>query len=400
MAVSDIELFQQLVSIDSTSAISNLPIADELANYVEGRAESIEYLPAPDQEKANLLIRFGPEGPGGLILSGHMDAVPAVEPDWDSDPFTLTEREDRYVGRGSADMKGFLAAAANAAVASESLRAPLYLLFTYDEEVGTLGARHFARDWDRARPLPRYCIIGEPTSFRPVRAHKGHLKLRITVTGKSAHSGYPHLGENAIEKARPVLDALSNLRRELEQERTQHAELFPDAPYVPLNIATIHGGTAVNIVPDSCTIEVGIRLLPGLTTDAITERVRAAIGGPASRPHRSGVSPDGESAGQDARREAGGTPAPRLEILSESPPMLLDTRSEIYQAALPYATKGRPESVSFASDAGWLQSLGIECLLFGPGAIEVAHRPNEFMPKDEFHRAGGILRDLIARFCS
>lgn len=370
MPLSDLDLFRRLVAIDSTSALSNLPIADELAGYAEGKASSIEYLHAPSEEKANLLIRFGPEGDGGLILSGHMDAVPATESTWDSDPFTLTEREDRYVGRGAADMKGFLAVAMNAAISAESLRKPLYLLFTYDEEVGTLGARQFAQTWDRARPLPKHCIIGEPTSFRPVRAHKGHLKLRITTTGRSAHSGYPHLGENAIEKARPVLDALATLRRELEAEPTEHAELFSDAPYVPLNIATIHGGTAVNIVPDRCAIEVGIRLLPGMTSEGMVDRVRNGMG--------------------DAQ----------LEILSESPPMLLDKQSAIYQAVLPHALQGRPESVSFASDAGWLQSLGIDCLLFGPGAIEVAHRPNEFTPKDEFHRAGGILRELIARFCA
>lgn len=365
MMLSDLDLLRRLVSIDSTSAISNLPIANELANYVEGRAASIEWVRARNEEKANLLIRFGPEGDGGLILSGHMDAVPARETNWESDPFTLTEREDRYVGRGAADMKGFLAIATNAALAAESLRKPLYLLFTYDEEVGTLGARHFTLTWDKARLLPRHCIIGEPTSFRPVRAHKGHLKLRITTTGKSAHSGYPHLGENAIEKALPVLNELSKLRAELEAERSEHSNLFPDAPYVPLNIATVRGGTAVNIVPDRCEIEVGIRLLPGLTSYDVIKRIDADI-----------------------------------EILSESPPMLLEQSSEIYQAVLPYAVTGRPESVSFASDAGWLQSLGIECLLFGPGAIEVAHKANEFTPKEEFHRAGGILRELIARFCA
>lgn len=363
MLLSDLELLRRLVAIDSTSALSNLPIANELANYCDGA--NVELLHSPDGAKANLLIRFGPVTEGGLILSGHMDAVPATETTWESDPFTLTERDDRYVGRGAADMKGFLAVATNAALASQNLRKPLYLLFTYDEEVGTLGAKQFAETWDRARPLPRHCIIGEPTSFRAVRAHKGHLKLRFTVTGKSAHSGYPHLGENAIEKARPLLEALSNLRRELESEPIEHAELFADAPYVPLNIATIHGGSAVNIVPDRCVIEVGIRLLPGMTTASILARV----------------------------------PQP-VEILSESPPMLLDRSSEIYQAVAPHAMKGRPESVSFASDAGWLQSLGIDCLLFGPGAIEVAHQPNEFTPKEEFHRAGAILRDLIARFCA
>jgi acetylornithine deacetylase len=371
MQLSDADLLRRLVGIDSTSAVSNLPIADEIAGYLDGVAADIRYLAAPEEPKANLLIRFGPEPEGdgrGLILSGHMDAVPAKETSWDSDPFTLADAGDRWVGRGTADMKGFLAVAANAARESANLRAPLFLLYTYDEEVGTLGAREFARSYGGA--LPRHCIIGEPTSFRPVRTHKGHLKLRITVTGKSAHSGYPHLGENAIEKARPVLEALSELRRELEEERPKHSGLYPDAPYVPLNIATIRGGTAVNIVPDFCTLEVGIRLIPEMTGEAMIARVRGRIG------------------------EA------HLEVLSDSPPMLLSRDAEIYRAAAPLAEVTDRESVSFASDAGWLQSMGIECLLFGPGAIEVAHKANEFIPKADLPRAADALRTLIARFCT
>lgn len=373
MTLSDVDLLRRLVAIDSTSALSNLPIAGELATYAESSAAEIEYIRAPHETKANLLIRFGPEPRGdgrGLILSGHMDAVPARETTWSSDPFTLTDGGDRWVGRGTADMKGFLAVATNAAMsfARSELSAPLVLLFTYDEEVGTLGAHQFVQSWDRARPLPRSCIIGEPTSFRAVRAHKGHLKLRIATAGRSAHSGYPHLGENAIEKAQPVLAGLSNLRRELENERGDHAALFPDAPYVPLNVATIHGGTAVNIVPDRCEIELGIRLLPGMSSEEMIARVKRAAG--------------------DAF----------CEVISESPPLLLDRDAAIYRAVAPFAAEG-PESVSFASDAGWLQTLGTECVLFGPGSIEVAHRPNEFMPKDELERAGGILRELIARFC-
>lgn len=380
--LSDLDLLCRLVAIDSTSAISNLPIADEIANYVDAHAAAVEYLRDPHEAKANLMIRFGPEPDGdgrGLILSGHMDAVPALEADWDSDPFALTDRDDRYVGRGAADMKGFLAVALNAALESK-VTAPLMLFFTYDEEAGTLGAKELARTW--TRPLPRRAIIGEPTSFRPVRAHKGHLKLRITLTGKSAHSGYPHLGDNAIEKALPVLDALSRLRRDLEADRSRHADLFPDAPYVPLNIATIRGGTAVNIVPDRCEIEVGIRLLPGMTSEAML---------------RDDVIPSVvQGSGREVRAEVDDI---RLEILSDSPPMLLDASSDIYRAVLPHAQPG-PESVSFASDAGWLQTMGVECLLWGPGAIEVAHKANEFTPKDEFHRAGAMLRDVIARFCS
>ena len=250
MLLSDVELLRRLVRIDSTSSISNLPIAGEIANYLQSSAEEIVFIEANDEAKANLLIRFGPDRDGGLIVSGHMDAVPALEKDWESDPFTLTERDDRFVGRGTADMKGFLAVATNAAATVDQLKAPLYLLFTYDEEAGTRGAKHFVDQWDRDRPLPKHCVIGEPTSFRTVRTHKGHLKLRITTTGKSAHSGYPHLGDNAIEKMSCVLDALTKLRCELESERAPHADLFPDAPFVPLNLATIHGGSAVNIVPD------------------------------------------------------------------------------------------------------------------------------------------------------
>lgn len=382
MLLSDVDLLRRLVAIDSTSAVSNLPIASELANYLEPSAESVEILESPSEKKANLLARFGPEGEGGLILSGHMDAVPAREPEWTSDPFVLTDGGDRWIGRGTADMKGFLAIAANAAASGAKRRAPLYLLFTYDEEAGTRGSKEFAERWDRARPLPKHCIIGEPTSFRPVRTHKGHLKLRLATRGTGAHSGYPHLGENAIEKMQPLLGALAQLRRALEGERPLHGELFPDAPFVPLNIGTIRGGSAVNVVPDHCEIEVGIRLLPGMSSEEMVERVRQLAA------------------------------AAECEVMTDSPPMLLGREAEVYKAAADVVqwkanisageAAGRPlnESVNFASDAGWLQTLGIECLLFGPGSIEVAHRANEFVPKGDLDRAAPLVRQLIARFCA
>jgi acetylornithine deacetylase len=370
--LSDLDLLRRLVSIDSTSAKSNLRIAHEIAAYLDGKAAHIAMLAAPAEQKANLLVRFGPEASDdrGLILSGHMDAVPAGENDWRSDPFTLTEQGDRYVGRGTADMKGFLAVAANAAasVDSSTLRAPLFLLFTYDEEIGTLGAKHFAESWPRDRPLPKNCIIGEPTSLTPRRAHKGHLKVRITTTGKAAHSGYPHLGENAIEKAAPILAELARFRRELEAQRSA-ADLFPDAPYVPLNIGTVHGGRAVNIVPDRCEIEVGIRLLPGMNSDEIIARLKRL--------------PDAD-----------------CEVMSNSPPMLLDASSTIFSTLAGLTAPAPSPSVSFATDAGWLQTMGIDCALLGPGSIEDAHRANEFVPKDDLHRAGPLLRDIIARFCT
>src|SRR5262249_5049750 len=154
---------------------------------------------------------------------------------WESDPFTLTERADRYVGRGTCDMKGFLALAANLAIAAAARRLtqPLALVFTYDEEVGTLGARHLVETCPEARALPSSVVIGEPTELRVVHAHKGHITLRVTLHGRSAHSGYPHLGRSAIEPAAAVIDALAALRRELAAEATPHAALFPEVPFVP-----------------------------------------------------------------------------------------------------------------------------------------------------------------------
>jgi acetylornithine deacetylase len=308
-----------------------------------------------------------------------MDVVPADDTDrWQSDPFALADRGDRLVGRGACDMKGFLALAANLAAeaAPERLRHPLVLLFTYDEEVGCLGAEHLVRSWEGGdggrEPLPRAAVIGEPTGLRVVRHHKGHLKLRLTYSGVSAHSAYPHLGRSAIEAAAEGVRALAALRRELEAERVPASELFPDSPYAGLNVGTIRGGSAVNVVPDRCALEVGIRLLPGMAAEAMVERVRTATG-----------------------RDDG----PRLEVLSTSPPLSAPAGSEVIRALLEAVGQDAPEAVSYATDAGWLSRLGLDCAVFGPGSIEVAHKPDEWLPKAELARAREVLSGLIARFC-
>jgi acetylornithine deacetylase len=378
--LSDADVLRRLVAFDSTSANSNLPIADFICDYLDRPGARIVRNASPDGGKTNVVALLGPEGGDagrqGLVLSGHMDVVPAREPEWASDPFTLKETETTYVGRGTADMKGFLALAMNAfhRAAATPLRSPLTLVFTYDEEVGTIGARHFVSSWP-GPTLPRSAVIGEPTAMRVVRMHKGHLKMAIRLRGKSAHSGYPHLGKNAIETAGRVIVALTELRRELEAERPAQAEHFPDVPFVPLNIGTIHGGAVVNIVPDRCVLEVGLRLLPTMSADAMLERLRGVLGR---------VVP---------------AEVLELEVLGQSPPLFLDAGAEVHKAACALIGQTDSCSVHYASDAGWFQDLGLECILFGPGSIEVAHRPNEFVPKTEFHAAPAVLDRLIARFC-
>jgi acetylornithine deacetylase len=378
--LSDAELLARLVGFDSTSRNSNLPIADFLCEYLDRPGGRIARNPSSDGTKANVIAWLGPEPAGdrrGLVLSGHMDVVPAEEDGWRHDPFHLADEGDRWVGRGSCDMKGFLALAANLMAEADprSWRAPLALVFTYDEEVGTLGAKRLTESFPEAERLPRSAVIGEPTSLRVARTHKGHTKLRITLHGASAHSGYPHLGVNAIEPAGRVIVALTDLRQTLEAERAPNRELFPEVPYVPLNVGTVHGGSAVNVVPDRCVVEVGFRPLPGITSEELIERVSRAA------------------------RQAAGPFEPAIELLSDSPPLLLDEASAIHRHLCAINHQEAGASVSFATDAGWLQRLGMDCAIFGPGSIEVAHKPNEYLPKDEFVAARGLLERTIRRFC-
>ena len=321
---------------------------------------------------------MGPEDAqgGGLVLSGHMDTVPADEDGWRTDPFTLTLADGAYAGRGTCDMKGFLALAINAAAALDGsrLNTPLVLLLTYDEEVGTLGARRLAQEWTPLPGMPTQAIIGEPTELRVVHAHKGHLKLRLTFTGVSAHSGYPHLGRNAIEPAGLAIAALRDLRAVLESERPDHSDQFPDVPFVALNVAQVRGGSAPNVVPDRCEIDLGVRTMPGVDVPALVQRIRETVAG---------------AVGNDFS----------LQLTGESPPMLLRSGAPVLDAVAGVAGSTGLHSVAYATDAGWFQTIGLDCVIFGPGSIEVAHKPNESLPVSQFIRAEGMVATLIQRFC-
>jgi acetylornithine deacetylase len=200
------------------------------------------------------------------------------------------------------------------------------------------------------------------------------VRLRLAFTGRAAHSGYPHLGRSAIEPAARAIVALAALREKMELERPPHGELFPDVPFVALNVGRVTGGSAANVIPDRCDADLGIRILPGMTMEDIEARVRQAVAAAIAEPFT-------------------------LEPVSESPPMLLDPDAPIHRAVCEAVGQRDTHSVMFASDAGWLQRAGFQCVLFGPGSIEVAHKPNESIPVGEFRRAGELLDGLIKRSC-
>jgi acetylornithine deacetylase len=376
--LADADLLARLVSFDTTSHKSNREIADFICDYLDRPGVRVTRHPTPDGAKLNLILAAGPDdGDGGLVLSGHMDVVPPEPDGWHSDPFTLTQRDGAYVARGAADMKGFLALAINRLAAADlaRLRHQLVLLFTHDEETGTLGARRLVDEPGVVPPLPRAAIIGEPTDLRVLRMHKGHLRLRFTFTGVPAHSGLPHLGVNAVEGAGRAIVALGELRQALERERPPHAEHFPEVPYVTLNVARVAGGGATNVVPADGVLDVGVRHLPGMAADEMIARVRAAV-------------------------QVAAPPVPfDMAILGESPPMIAAENAPVYRILT--AELGRTESASapFGTDAGWLTRLGLDCVLCGPGSIGVAHKPNEFLPVAEFVRGGDLLTRVVHRAC-
>ena len=382
-ALSDLELLARLVSFDSTSHNSNLPIADAICDYLDRPQIRVERNPNAAGDKTNLIVEVGPEAPtdrDGLMLSGHMDVVPATEPEWQSDPFALVDHGDRVTARGACDMKGFVALAINAAVRwskrQRQMRAPLALVITFDEEIGTLGARHFVETWPLDdHPLPRRSVIGEPTSLQAVRLHKGHARGRLVLRGTPAHSGYPHLGRSAIEPMGRAVVALSRLGEELRSETHEASKHFPEVPFVALNLARIEGGSAINIVPDHCRLDVGFRVLPGLDADAVHVRIRETLE----------LVLDGE----DWEYESG----------DQSPPMSLPDDHDLHRTVCALNGQTDTVSASYATDAGWFQTGGFDCVLYGPGDIGVAHKPNEWVPKAELERCSRDLDRLIETLC-
>lgn len=386
MMLSDRDLLARLIAFNSVSSRSNADIADFLARYLRDAGCHVERTAyeRAGGERVNLLVWCGDrtDAGDGLILSGHLDVVPADEPDWSSPPFELHEREGRFYGRGMADMKAWVAQAANlvAGLARKPPARSLLLLLTADEEIGCVGMQHFAQTWGQAGAgvLPKQALVGEPTSLRMVRMHKGHLKARVVAHGKPAHSGYPHLGVNAIELAGHALAKLAWLAAELRGERSANSEHFPECPFPVLNVGKIAGGSAVNIVPERCEIEFGLRLLPGQENAAMMARVQAELD-TLPRPIRDRLS---------------------LEVVNDNPPMLCDGTAPLCGVLADLIGSRETHGVSFASDAGWLSTLGVQCVLFGAGSIEDAHRANESIDIAEWTRGGELLRQIVARACA
>ncbi|MGD2009213.1 MAG: acetylornithine deacetylase [Cellvibrionales bacterium] len=368
-------------SPDPSWDTSNRGVIHTLATFAEaaGFDVQVQALDANPNGKANLVARLGPARPeepgiGGLVLSGHTDTVPYDEGLWTADPLKVTERDQKLFGLGSADMKGFfpLALAAVAEIQPSQLRAPIYLLATADEESTMRGARSLPLE---ALGGATAAVIGEPTNLQPIRLHKGIMMQGVRLRGRSGHSSDPSLGNNVIDSVPALLALLDEYRQQLASEF--RCELLA-VPSPTINFGCLHGGDSPNRICGEIDLSFDVRMLPGLAYEEVeadlTERLESLA---ASR-------------GIDIEMRRLVEPVPAFEQAADS---------EAVRAA--ERVSGQPAgAVNFATEAPFLQRLGLETVVLGAGSIEVAHQPDEYLPLDQLRPGIEVIKGLIAHHCS
>jgi acetylornithine deacetylase len=384
MALDLMELERTLIGFDTVSRNSNLAMAHFLAETLKGIGVAAEVLVNPQGTHANVFGTLGPVDVGGLMLAGHQDVVPVDGQKWDSDPFALTERGGKFFGRGTADMKSFIVQALLAAetVRHRKLKVPLHLAFTYDEEVGCKGAGHLIGTLrERKHALPAMAVVGEPTNFRVFTRHKGFAACRAVVTGVEGHSSMPGKGANAIQQAALLIAKL----REIEVERMGHRSLESvfDVPYTTLNVGMIAGGTANNIIPNRCEVNFEYRTMPGEDPDFVLRQIQGYVKEvllPGFRKQH----PDVDIV---VERDSSGGPmeTPRGSAIEA---LALELTRNTKSGAAPYYTEGAIYNEN-----------GIPTVVCGPGDIDQAHRPNEFITRDQLEQGVPFLAKLVARVC-
>ena len=374
-----IEFLNELVSLPSVSSTSpqfdqgNRAVIDLLAERLESLGFNIEIQEInSDGSKANLIASLG-AGPGGLVLAGHTDTVPYDEGRWNFDPLAITEQDQRLYGLGSTDMKGFFPLAIEAArdFLDTPLRQPLIILATADEESSMNGARALAA---AGKPLGRQAIIGEPTGLAAVRLHKGIMMEAIRISGQSGHSSDPSLGNNALEGLHAVLGDLMTYRQSL-RERYHHA-LF-DVPYPTLNLGCVHGGDNPNRICGQVELHFDLRVTPGCSNEDMRGEIRARIARIAETQQLQ-IQMQSLIAGADSYEQSEDS---ELVRLAEK------------------LTGQASEAVAFATEAPFLQSLGMDTIVLGPGSIKRAHQPDEYIELDQFQPCIDLLRQFIRHFC-
>jgi acetylornithine deacetylase len=372
---------QTLVSFDTTSRNSNLALIETVRDALLAQGLQPQLISAPQGGKANLFVTLPAQDgatQGGIVLSGHTDVVPVDGQDWQSDPFVLSERDGRLYGRGSADMKGFIAAAL--ALVPEFLqqarRQPLHLALSYDEEVGCIGAPHMLAELQRRGQRVDGCVVGEPTGMQVVVAHKGINLFRCQVHGKAAHSSLTPQGCNAIEYAARLICHIRDLADKQQAEGPY--DTFFDVPYSTLTTNQISGGIAVNTIPEHCEFAYEFRNLPGLAPAALQAQIEDYV--------HSVLLPRMRAQWAEARID--------IEIGAAAPALQAAEQAAITQLVRALCADHATRKVAYGTEAGLFQQAGIPTVVCGPGHIEQAHKPNEYVAIAQLEACSQFLRRL------
>ena len=355
-------VLERLIAFDSVSDSSNLPIIAFVEDYLRGHGIELRRAPNGAGDKAAILATVGPRVDGGVVLSGHTDVVPVDGQPWSSPPFELRQASGRVYGRGACDMKGFDACVLAMAPAfrDAGLKRPVHIVLSYDEETTCLGSRDVIAWFGKDEPIPAMAIVGEPTMMAVADAHKSVATFRTIVTGHEAHSALLELGANAVAAAADVVSEVGRLAREYE-EGPLDPRFTP--PYSTLHVGMIHGGTARNILARECVFNWEFRGLPGVTTASAAEKVQAFV--------------DEVATPRLTRFVSGPSILTKMEV--DVPPLAAEPGSAAEALALRLTRSNRTIAVSFATEAGHFQAAGLSTIVCGPGSIDQAHKPDEFV---------------------
>jgi acetylornithine deacetylase len=375
-------MIERLIAFNTVSRESNLGLIEWVGDYLRNLGATIRLTHDPTGKKANLFATLGDSRRPGLILSGHTDVVPVDGQNWDTDPFVATERDGKLYARGSADMKGFigiiLAQAPKfvAALNENRLDAPLHYALSYDEEVGCLGVRGLIRDLEDNGIRPAGCVVGEPTSMQPIIAHKGTHRFRCAVHGREAHSSYVTYGVNAIEYAARLVVFIRQIADRLAQ--IEQRDYGFSVPYSTLSTGLIQGGIAANVVPKDCVFQFDMRTLPQASPDALYKEIRAYADALAA-----------EMRAVDANSGID------LQWTSQTVGLAASESDAIVQWALKLSRNSTVGKVSYGTEAGLFQKMGVPTVICGPGDIAEAHRPNEFVALDQLAQCESFMDRIL-----
>ncbi|KZB69633.1 MULTISPECIES: acetylornithine deacetylase [Thalassospira] len=376
-----IEWCRNLIRHQSVSMTPNLALIDEVKAFLYGLGYDTLVVRDPSETKANLYATIGPKVDGGVILSGHSDVVPTEGQNWASDPYEIDIRDEKLYGRGACDMKGFLACLLTKAEAFKNadLRVPIHLAFTYDEEVGCLGVPSLVEAINNLPHKPAMCIVGEPTEMKVITQHKGKFSARAHFTGRSGHSSLPAEGVNAVEFASEFVVFLRKLGRKCREEGPHDDEFEPN--HTTFHTGVIKGGTQLNIIPQNCFVDFEFRNLPNDDRESLKAEIYDYV----------------ENTLQPEMREIYPDVGIEIEVISDMPGLATGDDEEVTKLVMALTGANTTGKVSFGTEAGVFSALGdIPTVVCGPGSIEQAHKPDEFIELDQLGRCEVFLDKLLA----